>query len=59
MQARDILLGVLAATTVFIVLYTLLERLGLANYWVLAGAIFGGLITSRLVDRALRRRRGR
>ena len=59
MYVRDILLGVLASTLAFIILYTLLNRLGLSNYWVLVGAIFGGLITSRLVDRSLRRRRRR
>ena len=59
MYVRDILLGVLASTLGFIILYTLLNRLGLSNYWVLVGAILGALITSRLVDRSLRRRRRR
>ena len=59
MYVRDILLGVLASTLAFIILYTLLNRLGLSNYWVLVGAILGALITSRLVDRSLRRRRRR
>ena len=56
MSARNILLGVLIPTIAFVVLYVLLVQAGLSTIWVLAGAILGGLLTSRLVDRTLRRR---
>ena len=59
MRGRDVLIGVLTSTTVFIILYTVLDRAGLSDYWVLVGAILGGLLSARVVDRVLRGRRRR